>query len=153
MSNDTINITDTITLDSGRELKLKKITQFYTYGGVMEGNPVSINWNVTQRAIENCQGSKQPILLVPDTHQYLLSEEAYMEARDDDKYVQRWRLPEVCSIATFTSTPCDPDADGGDWSMNGIIWFQDAFGFELNPFNTAKMKAINWEAGSIECGY
>ena len=65
----------------------------------MEGNPVSINWNVTQRAIENCQGSKQPILLVPDTHQYLLSEEAYMEARDDDKYVQRWRLPEVCSIA------------------------------------------------------
>ena len=37
--------------------------------------------------------------------------------------------------------------------MNGIIWFQDAFGFELDSLNTAKMKAINWEAGSIECGY
>lgn len=153
MSNDTINITDKITLDSGRELNLKKISQFYAYEGVLEGNPVSINWNIAQRALENCQGSKQPILLVPDTHQYLLSEEAYMEARKDYKHSRGWRLPQVCSAATFTSTPCDPDADFGDWSMNGIIWFQDAFGFELNSFNTAKMKAINWEAGSIECGF
>jgi hypothetical protein len=147
MSNDTINITDKITLDSGRELKLKKISQFYTYEGVMEGDPLYINWIVTQEAIENYEG-KQAILLVPDTHQYLLSKEAYIEAENNYKHSRGWRLPKVCSVATFTSSPSGPDADSAYWSEIGIIWFQDAFGFELNPFNTAKMKAINCEAGS-----
>ena len=142
-----------ITLASGRTIDMRDIRQSYTYQGVIEGDLVYIHHEILENARARFGYSKPPVVIIPEGHEYL------SETDPDKKYEHTLRhlhprdrkLPRVCCSSMFRSVPLGND-QWSDWSMLGVIWFQDTFIPHFNEDALEKIKVIDWETNCVDGG-
>jgi hypothetical protein len=133
---------DEITLDSGRAIHLRSISQDLTYGGLLEGWPTAeLNQRIIDRTVRRAREADQgrePYLLTPvQTPMNYHSDRPY-------PFGEPASIPSIIVVAEFrcSDTARDPDKDYSDLT---IIWFQDEWAFPIASPALEALQQIDWE--------
>lgn len=131
----------TLQLHTGREISLRRLTQWGTYEGLLEGLPTREN-NLQLLdhllAAERLRAEHPPCLIQPPQTAIATPRgEAY-------PFGTPARLPSIVCVGEFESstTARDPEAD---YSALTIIWFQDDFALPIDKRVAVRIEAIDWE--------
>ena len=149
-----------IALNDGREIRLVRLRQWYTYAGVLAGFPTrSRNAERTQKIVASakpdCLEGLAPYLIPPAITpiEYkppgeLFLRKTGMTAR---QYAADWEnnnyesLPSVACVGEFESGELKrPDSD--IWSSMVLVWFQDDFALPIDSNVLAHIQELDWES-------
>jgi hypothetical protein len=130
-----------IILNSGREIFLKSIYQYYTYGGLLAGYP---NKRINDRHIQNSLKYALEKMYAPTV--YLVpppSIEVDIDERSREHYKDVIRIPYITCYGQFESSQLDNSNDG---SWLTIVWYQDKFAMPIDSSVIEHIKTIDWES-------
>ncbi len=137
-------------LASGRRLYLKRIDQYLTYRGLLEGLPTAERNKAQLEQLINSHRDK-PYSGVP----YLVEPtETPIERHSDRPYPfgSPAALPAVTCIAQFESL--EPAREMHcDKSGLVVIWFQQEFALPIDPSVHAKIQQIDWRKHAADMYY
>lgn len=133
-----------LTLPTGRQIRLNRIYQFGTYSGTLCGSP-----NYPERyLIQAVKMAKQifpdhgmpPAVLEP-----VLQTGVSPKRREDEPAQEPWlQLPMVCTLAEFDSN--EPARDEYEvYSSVLVIWFQDHYGMPEDVRTLEQLGNLDWE--------
>lgn len=136
-----------IILNSGRTIKLTRLTQWQTYEGLLVGLP---DYNPTVAEIL-CNEFKldhgHTIIIDASAVPLPISE----ETKDYYRNHSLWRhmpqsftsLAPITCVGKFESAPIDGDTFDG--SMLNMIWFQQQYAMPIAAPMLDKIKAVDWD--------
>jgi len=130
-------------LNSGRAIFLEQIFQYYTYSGLIEGQPwASLNKEKIEQATQHAE-KKLWNAGVPHLIEPLIQMRAGYSTPS---------LPPVVCLADFESGQAARDP-GADTSALSIVWFQDDFAFPIDPLVLNQIRAVDWENLARDCEF
>lgn len=123
-----------IDLASGRRIRLVRLVQRETYGGLLCGSPSPVSndeklADLRSEARSWAAGSREPVLIEPARKQTDRGE---------------W-MPRVCCMARFESDAlARPDSE--PYSSLTIAWLQDEFAMPVDGKVLDEIRKLDWES-------
>ena len=136
-----------LTLASGRVIRLDSIRQIGTHAGVLCGSPRSdseFNARLVKNAIGylarelECEDAE--IAVLPPLLLRSIERKLAREAGPEEKAVDS--LPPVRTLAIFNSSPIVP---GEMFSTLPVLWFQNTYGLPELGHVTEQLRALDWD--------
>jgi hypothetical protein len=125
---------------TGRTIRLARLDQHWTYGGLLAGHPNrEMNRHIMDQLIapHNApRGGPTPVLFEPI--------ETTVEKSSDPSWTDAATLPAVTCVAEFMSGALADDPLGFASALR-VIWFQDEFAFPIDPGVLVELAALDWE--------
>jgi hypothetical protein len=129
---------------TGRTIRLARLDQHWTYGGLLAGHPSrEMNRRIMDELITPRSGPRRqppPVLFEPI--------ETPLAKTADPSWNDAAALPAATCVAQFTSEALADDS-GGFASVLRVIWFQDEFAFPIDPSIVVELAALDWEAQAV----
>ena len=139
-------------LPSERRIKLNQLHQYYVYEGKLAGLPGDPEANFLS-AINSAEGyfpnyGATPLILEPEFH----FGKKPMAMRDEGEVYANWlKLPDICTIAEFTSD--SPARDRAKYRSHlVVIWFQDQYGLPCSEYITTQLQTLDWKSYAVDGG-
>lgn len=137
-----------LTLTTGRVIRLVSIRQIGTHAGVLCGSPRSypeFNDHLVKSAIgylaQDLKCEKAEIAVLPPLLLRAIEKKPAREPGPEEIAVDY--LPPVRTLAMFDSSPVsDPDAM---FSTLPVLWFQNAYGLPEAGHVTEQLRALDWD--------
>lgn len=134
--------------DGGEFLRLDRLFQYRTYGGVLNGLPFDPMFNI-ESAIDYARSrfpdrTAPPCVLPPRLNR---GHRRYKRHTGEEE-LEHWTLLPCCtSFGEFTASRkarnADPDSD---CSSVLLIWYQDSYGLPQDEHTLRAMATLDWEA-------
>lgn len=135
----------TITLASGRQVRLDSYHRSETYGGIYEGLPrVAEMLDRARQSLERIWGTGRPILVLPPQ---LTPGRPIPEGSPSRRYYGSdhypERLPPICHLAWLESSELE---DGQGSHLFVIFWTEDDQSGSLSSLLSEMLRDVDWEA-------
>lgn len=142
--------TETLTLNSGQQIRMNQLLQYRTYGGMLLGlpNPMANEMIISDAlkcAEKFCCGGK-PYLIQPRVMafaEWWLVRYGKRVDNTDEPLPECAALPAIACIAEFEAMD--------KLSVVAVVWFQNEFAFPIAPEAMSQIVAMNWDSVSTEC--
>jgi len=141
-----------LTLASGREVVLDRLSQERTYSGLLDGLPHSkSNDRHIEAALKDaralCVSGARPVLIEP-TRRDFLRVPGDMVNSGSRWHVPEW-LPQVTCVAQLHSVnPARDHSKSG--SALTVVWFQDEFAPPIQDPALSSLIRVNWDELAID---
>jgi hypothetical protein len=130
-----------VELLTGRTIRLDRLDQHWTYGGLIVGHPNrEMNRSIMDELVtprSGPRGRRPPVLFEPI--------ETPVEKSSDPSWSDAATLPAVTCSAQFMYGAPASDTDAFASALR-VIWFQDEFAFPIDPGVLVELAALDWEA-------
>lgn len=153
------NVRCSLSLQSGREVSLDKLTQSWTYASLIEGTPNKESNDIDirrllDRARKDPATMGEPYLIEPERRDYRLEKGDMQTVLDQQRDLPEehrnnpeW-LPHIECVGIFSSISPARDLSK-DESLLTIVWFQDDFGIVQSAVE--RLRSVDWDRHAVDC--
>lgn len=141
---------DMITLDCGRKIRIHRLVQFWTYGGLQVGYPnKSLNDRLLKNLVEKNSSDPESGIkaILIDPPRKIERSRNFGEMREGP-----WEsLPAITCIANLMSNdPLDDEDPFMNVSLLTVVWFQDQYAMPIDERALNQIRKIVWRSRAFD---